>query len=209
MASPPSSDGGGGRTSRRPLDPHPELWAALEQGELLRRALVDFYDRVFLDERLAPFFVHTTKSWAIDHQYAFLRSLLTGERVYFGDRPRNAHHWMVIDDELFDYREQLIADTFRRNGVPEAAIAELAAIHECFRHHIVKGAPFPRKRGGVALPLDGWDATPLSAGGLCDRCGQVIEIDGVGWYHRRTGETRCGRCADETGVSGAEEALAP
>ncbi|MEZ4363353.1 MAG: group 1 truncated hemoglobin [Kofleriaceae bacterium] len=185
---------------RRALEPHPALWEAFDRGALLRTILIEFYERVYRDPRLAPFFVNTTKAWAIDHQYAFLRQILTGEDCYFGDRPRNAHHWMVISNELFDYREALMAQVLREHGLSEALIADFRRIDESFRANIVKSAPFPRKRNGVAMPLEGWKATAMSAGGICDRCAAIVEIDATAWYHLRTGETRCSACAHATGV---------
>lgn len=196
-------------TPRRALDPHPELWAAFASGPGLRAILVEFYQRVYADPRLAPFFAHTTKDWAIDHQYAFLCQILTGENVYFGDRPRNAHHWMVISDELFDHREAMMEAVLRDHGIPQPLIQDFRAIDESFRANIVKHAPFPRKRGGVALPLEGWQAEPMTAGALCDRCAGVIEVNARAWYHVRTGETRCGACARAAQLPGAEPEAAP
>ena len=45
---------------------------------------------------MKPFFHGVTQQRAADKQYAFLKQLMTGEKAYFGDRPRNAHHRMVI-----------------------------------------------------------------------------------------------------------------
>lgn len=185
---------------RRALEPHPGLWAAFANGPGLRAVLTEFYERVYADPRLSPFFVNTTKEWAIDHQYTFLCQILTGENVYFGDRPRNAHHWMVISDELFDYREALMEAVLRRHGLSDALIGDFRTIDESFRANIVKGEPFPRKRNGVALPLDGWAAEPMTAGALCDRCGGEIARDALAWYHLRTGETRCAGCAQQTEI---------
>jgi truncated hemoglobin YjbI len=186
---------------RRSLQPHPELWRALGEGALLRPVLAAFYGRVYRDPRLAPFFHATTIEWAIDHQYAFLREILTGEKVFFGDRPRNAHHWMVISDELFDYREALFAACFRDYGVEERWIAELHAIHESYRSHIVKGAPFAKKRGGVALPLDGHERVLLTVGTCCDACGRAVEKGGLVWSHVRTGRTSCEPCSEVAGIA--------
>lgn len=185
---------------RRALDLHPELWAALDEGVKLRALLIDFYDAVYEDPRLSPFFHATTKEWAVDHQYAFLRQILTGDDGFFGDRPRNAHHWMVITDELFDHREALFASILRKHGVSEAHVADMRAIDESFRAHIVKGAPFPKKRGGQALPLDGWGAIDLSAGGSCDYCQSVLDVNAAAHYHLRTGKVACSACADAAGV---------
>jgi truncated hemoglobin YjbI len=98
------------------LSPDPDLWEALGRGKLLRAILEDFYGRVYRDPRLLPFFHKVTIERAIDKQYAFLADVFTGRRDYFGLKPFNAHHWMVISDELFDYRERSIEDCMRRHG---------------------------------------------------------------------------------------------
>jgi truncated hemoglobin YjbI len=115
---------------RRALDPHPALWEAFERGPGLRRLLEVFYERVYADERLEPFFARTTIEWAIDHQYAFLGEILSGQDMFFGDRPRNAHHWMVISDELFDYREALMERCLREHGLSEEHVRDVRAIDE-------------------------------------------------------------------------------
>jgi truncated hemoglobin YjbI len=181
------------------------MWEALERGPRLRRILEDFYSQVYADPRLSPFFAHTTREWAIDHQYAFLGEIFSGQEMYFGDRPRNAHHWMVISDELFDYREALMEACLRRHGLPEDLLREWRAVEESFRSHIVKDRPFGKKRRGVELPLDGYESIELSAGGVCDGCSGEIAIGGVARYHVRTGLTYCGRC-DPAPPSGVRDA---
>lgn len=198
-------DGDEGRESRRrlrrgPLAPNPRMWEALERGARLRAILTDFYAEVYQDPRLAPFFHATTMEWAIDHQFAFLADIFTGERLYFGDRPRNAHHWMVISDELFDYREAVMERCLRRHGLAEDLIAAWRALEEVFRSHIVKGAPFARRRNGVVMPLDGYEHLVLEAGGACDECAGEIVRGGDSWYHVRTGKAFCAGCADALGA---------
>lgn len=176
------------------MEPNRALWEALEGGPALRRILIDFYDQVYADARLSPFFAQTPKSWVIDHQYAFLAQAFAGIRGYFGDRPRNAHHWMVIDDDLFDYREQLMENTLRRHGLAEEHIRHWRAFEERFRSHIVKDAPFPKKRRGAALPLDGYDSVMMDSGGVCDGCSSVIDKGLLARYHVRTGKAFCATC---------------
>jgi truncated hemoglobin YjbI len=171
-----------------------ELWAALEDGELLARALTDFYDLVYRDPRLSPFFVNTTKRRAIEKQFSFLRQQITGEKIYFGDRPRNAHHWMVISDELFDHREALLEGCLRARGLPEPFVARMRAIDERFRKQIVKAAPRPKRVRGETYPLEGWDALVLSIGTLCDRCAAEVDRGATIHFHVRTGESLCGDC---------------
>lgn len=97
----------------------PELWAALQQGKLLTTVLTDFYTTVYADDKLSSFFSGVTKQRLIEKQYLFVRQILTGEKVYFGDRPRNSHHWMVISDELFDHREPLMLNSLRKVDLSE------------------------------------------------------------------------------------------
>jgi truncated hemoglobin YjbI len=173
------------------------MWAALDQGEGLSRILDDFYTRVFADARLSPFFANTKKSWVQEKQYSFLRQVFTGEKVYFGDRPRNAHHWMVISDELFDHREQLMREALERYGLAEPLIERWMTMEEIFRKQIVKKEPIPRKLRGEALPLDGYDALQLDIGTLCDGCSAEVSAGSVVRYHVRTGKTYCATCMPE------------
>jgi hypothetical protein len=78
-----------------------------------------------------------------------MRQLFTGEKIFFGDRPRNAHHWMVISDELFDHREALMASVLRQHGLAAHLIERWQAIENSFRSDIVKTKPWVKVMAGV------------------------------------------------------------
>jgi len=191
-----------GRRRLSDVEPNLALWEALDQGPKLRQILEDFYAIVFRDPRLAPFFADTSMSWAVDHQYAFLAQAFSGQNLYFGDRPRNAHHWMVISDELFDYREELMERTLRRHGLAEDHIRHWRAFEEKFRFHIVKDEPFAKKRRGVALPLDGYEPVVMEDGGLCDGCLEPVGRGDTAYCHLRTGKAYCARCRPDAAGAG-------
>ena len=176
--------------------PDPDMWKALDEGRLLNIILDDFYTRAYDDERLAPYFRGVTKQRAIEKQYLFLRQQFTGEKVYFGDRPRNAHHWMVINDELFDYREDLMLNCLRRHGMSEDCILRWRAMEERFRSDIVKDKPWKKEIDGMELPLDGYGESMLEVGSLCDSCGGEIEAGVTVRYHLRLGSVYCPSCMD-------------
>lgn len=183
------------RRRRGDLAPNPALWAALGEGVGLREILTDFYRRVYEDPLLAPFFEGVTLDRAIGKQYSFLAQIFTGERIYFGERPRNAHHWMVIGDELFDYREALIEDCMRCWGLADEHVRAWLGVHQVFRKQIVKARPIPKKVRGVALPLEGYERMRVSIGSLCDGCEHTIESGEQTAYHVRTGRMYCNQCA--------------
>lgn len=177
-----------------PLAPNPSLWEALEQGPKLRAILEDFYAQVYTDPRLAPFFEGVTQERAVDKQWGFLAEIFSGQKLYFGDRPRNAHHWMVISNELFDYREQLFEACLRRHALAEEHVAAWLSVQQTFRKQIVKDAPFPRRMAGVEMPLEGWQQETLAASALCDGCQGEIAVGAAVTYHRRRGTTYCSHC---------------
>lgn len=175
-------------------EPDPEMWQALGEGSLLTRILDDFYTQVYADERLASFFHGVTKQRAIEKQYLFLRQIFSGDKVYFGDRPRNAHHWMVISDELFDYREELMANTLRKQGLAEHLVERWMLMEEGFRADLVKREPWKRKMGDVELPVEGYEEIVLEVGSICDSCGNEVDAGETVRYHLRLGSIYCPSC---------------
>lgn len=188
----PRAEGPGDRRSE-PV-PDAEMWEALQQGELMSRILNDFYAQVFEDRLLSPYFRGVTKQRLVEKVYSFMHQIFTGVKCYFGDRPRNAHHWMVIPDDLFDHRERLMTDSLQRHGLAPHLIARWLAIEESFRPDIVKHSPWPRVVGGAALPVDGFDEMVLDVGSICDSCSAEIDAGTRVRYHVRLGTTYCPRC---------------
>lgn len=190
---------------RRRDEDFTDLWSALLDGERLMRILVDFYSRVYEDPRLSPYFVKVTRQRIIEKQYSFMRQLITGDKVYFGDRPRNAHHWMVISDELFDYRLDLMRDCMRAQGLPERFVAEWHALERDFRDEIVKSHPEGRRIGEIELPVGGFAVATVDSGTLCDACGGEVAPGTRVRYHQRLGTTYCLDCSplspEETATS--------
>ena len=187
------------KTARKgDLAPNPELWAALGEGQLLNEILDDFYAQVFVDPQLGHFFKDSTQQRAIEKQYLFMKGILTGEKCYFGERPRNAHHWMVISNELFDYREKLMEDSLRKHNLAESFIAQWIAVDEIYRKQIVKSEAFGKKVGGIEIPAEGYDVDVLTVGSMCDVCEAELAPGSKITYHVRTGKVFCSNCTPET-----------
>jgi truncated hemoglobin YjbI len=174
-----------------------ELLEALGGSAGLRRILEDFYRRVYADARLAPFFADVQRSWVTDKQFNFLHAIFTGARNYMGNHPRNAHHWMVISDELFDHREDLLDESMLGQGVAPEMARRVRDLDEIFRRAIVKDKPIARRINGVEMPVEGYESTTLTIGTLCDGCDGPIDTGQVAVYHVRTGKTFCDACGQE------------
>ncbi len=175
--------------------PDPELWKALREGQLLSEILKDFYTIVYQDERLASFFEGVTKQRLVEKQYLFLRQILTGEKIYFGDRPRNAHHWMVISDDLFDYREGIMESCLRKHGLADDMVHRFMAVEGYYRSDIVKARPFARRMGDIEIPFEGFDELVMDVGTLCDSCEREVAAGEKVIYHVRLGKIYCSDCS--------------
>lgn len=178
--------------------PSPEIWEALEEGAKLTRILDEFYDAVYEDALLSPYFKNSTKQRAKEKVYSFYRRLFSGDKVYFGDRPRNAHHWMVISDEIFDHRESLLKTFMVKHGLPDAIIDKWLTLENQYRGDIVKKKPRGRMIGGSEAPAEGYGTVELSVAGVCDGCHGEVQEGVVVHYHLRTGEVFCPTCVGRT-----------
>lgn len=189
------AEGLAGRDKREPLGPpDPEMWQALGEGRLLREILTDFYERVFEDPVLAPYFKGVTRERLVGQVYSMMRDVFAGERTYFGMRPRTAHHWMVISDEIFDRREALMEECLRRHGLPEPLVHRWRRFEETFRADIVKATPWKLVIDGTEMPLDGFGEEVLTVGTLCDGCQRAVDTGERVRYHLRLGLTYCPEC---------------
>ena len=172
----------------------PELWQWLEQDHRLGSIISDFYERIFNDELLLPYFHNTTQQRSREKVYSFYKRLFSGEPCFFGDRPRNAHHWMVITHDIYDHRLTLLESTLIDHKVPEHLRTVWLEYEEYYRSDIVKDEPRGRQIGDITLPATGFGRETLSCGAICDSCGAIIEEGENVLYHLRTGQLYCRTC---------------
>lgn len=175
-------------------EPCPDLWLALEEGLVLKKILNDFYDLVYEDPIMSPYFQHFTKQRSKEKVYSFYRQIFTGEKVFFGDRPKNAHSWMVINNDVYDYRLGLLTSCMRTHGLSDATIAKWLPYEEYYRKDIVKKRPQGRKVGTFTQPAGGFDREVLDSGTICDSCGSMLDQGTEVMYNLRTGQVYCPEC---------------
>ncbi len=182
------------------LAPNSEIWAALKNGTGLNEILNNFYTLVYADDKLSGFFEDITIQRAIEKQSSFLRSIFTGEKCYFGEHPKKAHHWMVISDALYDYREELMEQCLRDYGLSEHLITQWREIEEVFRKAIVKSEPINLVVNGVKKLAEGYKIETLGVASLCDGCTTELEANQNLTCHVRTGKIYCDDCTRKRNI---------
>ena len=181
--------------------PDPQLWAELDEGRVARQVFEAFYAKVYADELLAPFFAKVTMARAIDKQFSFFKQCVTGEKSYMGDRPRNAHHWMIITHALFDHRQTLMRETLLEHGLSDALVARWQRFEEYFRPDMVKSSVWPKQVGDELVMQHGFSTEVLGEASLCDHCGAEIEAGQLVQLHQRLGTIACATCAGKQALS--------
>ncbi len=110
-------------------------------GEAAVNAAVDiFYRRVLSDCRINRFFDKTDMEAQAAKQKAFLTMAFGGPNNYSGVDMRQAHARLVkmgLDDSHFDAVMEHLTGTLQELNVPEALIAQVAAIAESTRNDVL------------------------------------------------------------------------
>ncbi len=109
-------------------DPHLHpLFASLGGAAVLRAAVDDFYDRVFADAELAPFFAASDRRRQRDHQFEFLAAALGGPNGYRGPSLRTAHRGRGITAAHFARVAGHLQAALSAVGVPDDVVRAIVA----------------------------------------------------------------------------------
>jgi len=178
--------------------PDPEMWAAMQNGVLLKQILTTFYTWVFEDDILKPYFDKVTKQRLIEKVYSFLYQMFTGEKVFFGERPRNGHHWMVITEDIFSHREALMEKALVKHGLAPHLIQRWLVYEAWYKDDIVKEKPINKVLFGEEIPHEGFNSLIMEFSTLCDNCESEVNIGDTVRYHTRMGTIYCQHCTELT-----------
>jgi len=185
-----------------PLPPEPALWDELGGDARVRAVLATFYDKVYADPDLRPFFERVTMDRIIGKQFAFLKQHIKDEPGFLGEQPHNAHNWMVITDALFDHRQNLMLQAMREHGIDEGLIARWARYEEQFRPDIVKYKPWLKRFGDLLVDTEQYEVSLLEEATVCDYCNGAIPANTVVNYHKRIGKIGCDTCSGAAPAEG-------
>ena len=96
-----------------------------------------FYDKVYAHPWIGKYFEKIPQGHIENQQTDFMSGALNGPKVFCGRLPNDAHPHMIISDELFDLRNQLLLESLDEAGIDEDMKKFWLAIDESFRSRIV------------------------------------------------------------------------
>lgn len=105
---------------------------------MLEKVSKAFYDKVYEHPWIGLYFKDIKQEVIEVQQVDFMSAALGGPKVYLGKLPVAAHKHMLIKDDIFDLREQLLAEALDECGACQDLKDRWQKIDEAFRAKLVK-----------------------------------------------------------------------
>jgi len=95
------------------------IYAEIGGRDTVEAVVSDFYDRVFEDPVLEPYFDNVDRDALFAHQVQFISAVAGGPVSYDGVDMQRAHEGMGITEDAFDRVATYLAEALSENGVAE------------------------------------------------------------------------------------------
>jgi len=122
--------------------------------EVLERVHRKFYDKVYAHPWLSRYFDGIDQTRIENQQTDFMSFAMGGPAVYIGGMVPERHKHMMVTEELFEVRSELLEQSLVEAGVAEDERAKWLKIDSAFKHAIVKKSRAdctPRYTGSAIL----------------------------------------------------------
>lgn len=97
-----------------------------------------FYDKAYADPWLRQFFTDKPQEHLENQQTDFMIQLMGGPKRYAGKSPKDAHKHIMITDELFEYRSQMLSESIREAGINDELREQWLNADTTFQRALVK-----------------------------------------------------------------------
>jgi hemoglobin len=102
----------------------------------------EFYSQIFENPWFKKLFVNTTQEIITNQQIDFMLGALGGPNMYGGRSPKDAHPHVWINEDIWNYREKLLLETFNKVKTPQVIQDKWLTIENAFRRAIInEGGP--------------------------------------------------------------------
>jgi len=99
-----------------------------------------FYDKAYADPWLGKYLADVDQDLIESQQTDFMVQLMGGPKVYAGKTPKSAHPHIMITEELFELRSQLLSDAIEEAGICDELREEWVAADATFKRVLVKSS---------------------------------------------------------------------
>jgi len=97
-----------------------------------------FYDKAYAHPWLSQYFTDKPQELLENQQTDFMIQLTGGPKIYAGKMPKMAHQHMMISEELFDLRAQLLSDSIKEAGIRDGLRKEWLDADARLKQAVVK-----------------------------------------------------------------------
>ena len=97
-----------------------------------------FYDKIYADPWLGRFFAAIDQKHIEGQQTDFIAMLFGGPKAYSGRMPIDAHEHIMIGEDLFSARSELLRQSLSEAGIGPAEIEDWLRIDMAFKKVLVK-----------------------------------------------------------------------
>lgn len=119
--------------------------ARLSEAELINwitNITTEFYELVYNDPWFSKIFRNIKQEVITSQQIDFMVQSFGGPKRFGGRVPKDAHPQIWIDDNIWNYREELLKKSFQKTNAPIELQEKWLRIDEAFKAGIVnKGGP--------------------------------------------------------------------
>lgn len=106
----------------------------------LAKVVKTFYDKVYAHPWLKLYFKNTPQEHIENQQVDFMIGALGGPRVYGGRSPKDAHPHIMITEEIFELRNELLIEALKEEKASEELIERWLQIESVFKKAILKSS---------------------------------------------------------------------
>ncbi len=106
------------------------------------KASAEFYEMAYEDPWFKKFFRNIDQEIITSQQTDFMVGNLGGPKKYCGRIPKDAHPQVWVDEDIWQYRENMLKTAFDKIGFPSDLRERWLKIDEAFKHVIInRGGP--------------------------------------------------------------------
>lgn len=99
-----------------------------------------FYDKAYAHPWLSQYFTDKPQEVLENQQTDFMVQLMGGPKGYAGKTPKSAHMHMVISEELFDLRADMLSESIKEAGVRDDLREEWLVADGTLKRALVKSS---------------------------------------------------------------------